>query len=96
VRYICTWRSSKEGTKLFDQAFNIWKKTKKLILPTLYCCKARCDMIEVFKILHGYYDNINNISLLPHIDVATRVVTNINCIKVLLHKILESTFSITE
>jgi len=30
-------------------------------------------MIEVFKILHGYYDdNINNISLLPHIDVATR------------------------
>jgi len=29
-------------------------------------------MIEVFKNLHGYYDNINNISLLPHIDVATR------------------------
>jgi len=30
-------------------------------------------MIEVFKIVHGYYDNINNISLLPYIDVATRV-----------------------
>jgi len=29
-------------------------------------------MIEVFKILHGYYDNINNISLLPHVNVATR------------------------
>jgi len=29
-------------------------------------------MIEVFKILHCYYDNINNISLLPHVDVATR------------------------
>jgi len=29
-------------------------------------------MIEVFKILHGYYDKINNISLVPHIDVATR------------------------
>jgi len=29
-------------------------------------------MIEVFEILHGYYDNINNISLLLHIDVATR------------------------
>jgi len=29
-------------------------------------------MIEVFKILHGYYNNINNIALLPHIDVATR------------------------
>jgi len=28
-------------------------------------------MNYVFKILHGYYDNINNISLLPHIDVAT-------------------------
>jgi len=26
----------------------------------------------VFKILHGYYNNINNISLVPHIDVATR------------------------
>jgi len=29
-------------------------------------------MIKVFKILHGFYDNINNISLLPHVDVATR------------------------
>jgi len=26
----------------------------------------------VFKILHGYYNNSNNISLLPHVDVATR------------------------
>jgi len=34
--------------------------------------KIRGDMIEVFKILHGYYDNINNISLSPHVDVATR------------------------
>jgi len=29
-------------------------------------------MIEVFKILHGCYVDINNISLLPHVDVATR------------------------
>jgi len=28
--------------------------------------------IEVFKIVHGYYDNITNISLVPHIDVATK------------------------
>jgi len=28
-------------------------------------------MIEVFKILHGYYANIIYISLLPHVDVAT-------------------------
>jgi len=28
-------------------------------------------VIEVFKILHGYYNNINNISLLPHINLAT-------------------------
>jgi len=34
-------------------------------------------MIEVFKILHGYYDNINNISLLPPVDVATRGNNNI-------------------
>jgi len=35
-------------------------------------CRTRGDMIEVFKILYGYYTNINNISLLPHTDVATR------------------------
>jgi len=29
-------------------------------------------MIEVCKILRGYYNYINNISLLPHIDLATR------------------------
>jgi len=29
-------------------------------------------MIEVFKILQGYYNNSNKISLLPHIDFATR------------------------
>jgi len=29
-------------------------------------------MIEVFKIFHGYYNNINNISLFRHVDVATR------------------------
>jgi len=52
-------------------------------------------MTEAFKILHGYYDNIYNISLLPHVDVATRG-KNINCIKVLLNIILESTFSLTE
>jgi len=34
--------------------------------------RARGDMIKVFKILHGYYNNINDISHLPHIDVATR------------------------
>jgi len=33
--------------------------------------RARDDMIEVFKILHGYYNNTNKISLLHHIDVAT-------------------------
>jgi len=49
-------------------------------------------MIEVFNILHCYYDNINKISLLPHVDVATRG----NCIKVLFNIILESTFSLTE
>jgi len=52
-------------------------------------------MIEVFKILHGYYDNINKISRLHHVDVATRV-TNINCINVTLNKIVESTFKLTE
>jgi len=31
-------------------------------------------MIEVFKIVHGYYNNINNIYLLPHVDVATGVI----------------------
>jgi len=58
-------------------------------------------MIEVFKILQGYYNNINNISLLHHIDVATRgnknkVYQSPKCIKVLLNMILEGTFSLTE
>ena len=35
-------------------------------------CRARGDMIEVFKILHGFYDNTNNITLTPHVGVATR------------------------
>jgi len=29
-------------------------------------------MIEVFKILNSYYDNINNISLSPHFGVVKR------------------------
>jgi len=29
-------------------------------------------MIEVFKILHGYYNNINKISLLPDVDIAAK------------------------
>jgi len=29
-------------------------------------------VIQVFQILHGCYDNFNNISLLPHVDVVTR------------------------
>jgi len=29
-------------------------------------------MIEVFKIVHGYYDNINRMSLLPHVDAAIK------------------------
>jgi len=29
-------------------------------------------MIEVFKILHGYYNGIDNISLLPHVNTVTR------------------------
>jgi len=33
---------------------------------------AEQEVIEVSKILHGYYDNINNISLVPHVDIATR------------------------
>jgi len=45
---------------------------KKFQLPTIKYCRARGDMSEVFKILHGYYDNMNNISLLPQVDVATR------------------------
>jgi len=50
-------------------------------------------MIEVFKILHVYYENINIIHLLPHIDIATRG----NKYKLYLsNMILESTFSLTE
>jgi hypothetical protein len=43
-----------------------------LKLPSLKYRKARGDMMEVFKILHGFYDNIINISFMPHVDVATK------------------------
>jgi len=52
-------------------------------------------MIEVFKILHGYYNGIDKISLLPHVNTATRGNTY-NCIKALSNTILESTFLLTE
>jgi hypothetical protein len=42
-------------------------RLKELKLPTLNYRRARGDMI-----LHGYYDNISNISLLPHVGVGTR------------------------
>ena len=44
----------------------------QLKLPTLKYRRARGDMIEVFKILHGFYDNTSNINLTPHVGVATR------------------------
>jgi ribonucleases P/MRP protein subunit RPP40 len=47
-------------------------RLKKLKLPTLQYRRARGDMIEVFKILRGFYDNTNNITLTPHVGVATR------------------------
>jgi len=61
---------------------------KKLKIPTLKYRRARGDIIEVFKIVHGHYDNINRISLLPHVDVATMVVDSdsINCFKSRLDK----------
>ena len=34
--------------------------------------RARGDVIETFKILHGYYDNVANISLFPHDGFKTR------------------------
>jgi len=53
-------------------------------------------MIEVFKILHGYYDKINDISLFCIMLMLLQGVTNMNGIKLLLNMILESTFSLTE
>jgi len=50
-------------------------------------------MIDVFKIFHGYYDNINNISLLPHVYDATRGNKYKLC-QVLLNMLLESTISL--
>lgn len=61
-----------------------------MLSSTLKYCRARCDMLKVFKTLQGYCDNFNNIILLPHIGVASRV-KNINCIEVLLNLILENT-----
>jgi len=50
---------------------SITSKKRKMKI-TLKYCRGRGDMIEVFKILHGYYNVINSISLLSYVDVATR------------------------
>jgi len=44
-------------------------RLKKLKLLTPKYHRARGDMIYVFKILHRYYENINNISFYPHLGV---------------------------
>jgi len=64
----------RRATQLINSIKHLTYKNRlnKLKLPTRKYCSARGDMIEVFKILHGYYNIINYISLLPHIDVATR------------------------
>ena len=64
----------KRATKLITSIKHLTyeDRLKKLKLPTLKYRRAKCDMIEVFKILHGFYDNINNITLTPHVGVATR------------------------
>jgi len=49
-------------------------------------------MIEVFKILHGYYNN----NLFCLISMLLQGVRNRNYIEVLSNMILESTFSLTE
>jgi len=64
----------RRATQLINSIKHLTYENKflKLLLPTLKYCRARGDVIDVFKIVHGYYDNINRISLLPHVYVATR------------------------
>jgi len=64
----------KGETKLINSIKHLTyeNRLKKLKLHALKNHIARSNIIEVFKILHGYYNNINKISLLPHIDVDTR------------------------
>ena len=70
-------------------------RLKKLKLPTLKYLRARVNMIEVFKILHGFMI-ILIISLSRLTLELLQGVLNINCIKVLLNMILKSTFSLIE
>jgi len=55
----------RRGTKLINSIKHLSyeNRLKKLELLTRKYCRARGDMIEVFKILHGYFDKINNIYL---------------------------------
>ena len=43
-----------------------------LKLPTLKYRRGRGDILEVYKIVHGHYDNIGNISISFHSGLATR------------------------
>jgi len=66
-----------------------------VLLVPLSSANERSRMIEVFKIVYGYYDNISRIYLLPHVDVATRG----NKYKLYQSHVkydLQSTFSLTE
>jgi len=95
--YVLEWvqrRAAKLINSISIKHLTYENRLKKLYLPTLKYRRARGDMIEVFKILHGYYDNINNISFCLML-MLLQWVTNINCIKVLFNMILESTFSLT-
>lgn len=67
-------RVQRRATKLISSIKHLpyEDRLKKLKLPSLKYRRARGDMIEVFKILNGYYDNIDNISLAPNVSVATR------------------------
>ena len=74
-------------------------RLKQLKLPTLKYRRARGDMIELFKILHGFYDNTSNdnTSKLSRLTLELlQEATNMNCIKVLLNMILKSTFLLIE
>ena len=56
--YICPRKYTEKGNTHASQngTLTYEKRLRKLKLPTLVYRKIRGDMIEVFKMLHGFYD----------------------------------------
>ena len=71
------------------------ERLKQLNLPTLKYRRLRCDMIEVYKIVHNYYDSKTAVKMNFNSFKITRE-NNYKLQKFVCHYNIESTHSVRE